>query len=142
MKKQTRTLLVKARRQIFGELAGNNLSKKAGDGFDFFELRPYVAGEDVRRIDWKRSAKMGEPYVKTFHEEKELQVVFVALLEGSLHFGTHRLKQEILCEGAALCGYGALKNADKFSLLEWQNENSYDLLAPTRSYQKLEEIKS
>ena len=138
MKKSTKALLLKAKKQIFGELAGNNLSKRAGDGFDFFELRPYAMGEDVRRIDWKRSAKMGEPYVKSFHEEKELQVVFVSLLSGGLHFGTHRLKQEVMCEIGTIVGYSAVKNADKFSLLSWQNKDNFTILPPTKSYHKID----
>ena len=124
MKKTTKALLLKARKQIFGELAGNNPSMKAGDGFDFYELRPYTSGEDVRRIDWKRSARMGEPYVRTFHEEREIQVILVPVMSGSLYFGTHRFKQEVVAEISALCGFGALKNGDRFSVVTWQDGNA------------------
>lgn len=124
MKTTTKALLLKARKQIFGELAGNNPSMKAGDGFDFYELRPYNTGEDVRRIDWKRSARMGEPYVRTFHEEREIQVIIAPVMSGSLHFGTHRFKQEVVAEISALCGFGALKNGDRFSVVQWQDEKA------------------
>lgn len=117
MKKNTRRLLIKARRNIFGELAGNNISSKSGDGFDFYELRPYDYGEDVRRIDWKRSAKMNEPYVKLFHEEREIQILIVPILTGSLSFGLKRLKQEVVAEVVALLGFSALKNSDRYAVL-------------------------
>lgn len=117
MRKNTRRLLIKARRNIFGELAGNNISSKSGDGFDFYELRPYSYGEDVRRIDWKRSAKMNEPYVKLFHEEREIQILIVPILTGSLGFGLRRLKQEVVAEIVALLGFSALKNSDRYSVL-------------------------
>ncbi len=117
MKALSKKLLIRARRNIFGELAGNNISLKSGDGFDFFELRPYNLGEDVRRMDWKASAKMGEPYVKLFHEEKELQVLIVPILSGSLRFGLQRLKQEVLAEIVALLGFSALKNGDRYAII-------------------------
>lgn len=122
MNKKAKHLLIKTRRNIFGELSGNNASLKGGDGFDFFELRPYMYGEDVRRIDWKRSAKMGTPYVKLFHEEREIQILIVPILSGSLHFGLERLKQDVLAEIVAILGFSAIKNGDRFSILECRGE--------------------
>ncbi len=120
--KIAKKLLIRAKKNIFGELAGNNISLKSGDGFDFFELRPYNLGEDVRRIDWKSSAKMNEPYVKLFHEEKQVQVLIAPILSGSLMFGLQRLKQETLCEIIALLGFSALKNSDTYSIIYEQNK--------------------
>ncbi len=122
MKKSTKRLLIKARRDIFGELSGNNISSRSGDGFDFYELRPYSYREDVRRIDWKRSAKMNEPYVKLFHEEKELQILIVPLLCGSLGFGVKKLKQSVVAEIVALLGFSAIKNSDRYTII-YQHEN-------------------
>lgn len=118
MNRQAKHLLIKTRRNIFGELAGNNISLKGGDGFDFFELRPYMYGEDVRRIDWKRSARMDVPYVKLFHEEREIQILIVPILSGSLHFGLKRFKQDVVAEIIAILGFSALKNSDRFAVLE------------------------
>ncbi len=122
MKKTTKRLLIKARRNIFGELSGNNISSRSGDGFDFYELRPYSYGEDVRRIDWKRSAKMNEPFVKLFHEEREIQILIVPILSGSLQFGIKRLKQDVVAEIVALLGFSALKNADRYSIITCKNK--------------------
>ncbi|PID48152.1 MAG: DUF58 domain-containing protein [Proteobacteria bacterium] len=123
MKIATKKLLIRAKRNIFGELAGNNISLKSGDGFDFYELRPYNYGEDVRRVDWKRSAKMGKPYVKLFHEEKELQILIVPILSGSLKFGLQRLKQDVVAEIVALLGFSALKNSDRYSVITCKNKD-------------------
>lgn len=121
---RTKTLILKAKKQTLANLSGNNPSLSIGDGFDFFELRTYNLGEDVRRIDWKRSAKMNEPYVKTYLQETQIKLVLVPILGGSLHFGLKRLKQEILVEVLSLLSFSALKNADLVSFCSWQNETA------------------
>ncbi len=110
-------ILIKAKKNIFGELSGNNISSKSGDGFDFYELKPYNFGEDVRRIDWKRSAKMNEPFVKYFHQEREIELIIVPILTGSLYFGLNKLKLELLIEILALLGFSALKNGDRYAIV-------------------------
>ncbi len=116
-------ILIKARKNIFGELSGNNISSKSGDGFDFYELKPYNFGEDVRRIDWKRSAKMNEPFVKYFHQEREIEIIIVPILTGSLFFGLQKLKIELLSEIVALFGFSAVKNGDRYAVVT-AKENS------------------
>lgn len=113
--KNTRQLLLKARRQIIGDRIGNNPSMFRGEGYDFIELREYVSGDDTRHIDWNITAKMQRPFVKVFREERELSVVTVAMLSGSLHFGKERFKIEALSEAVALIGYSALGNGDLFT---------------------------
>lgn len=121
---KAKTLILKARKQTLASLSGNNSSLSIGDGFDFFELRAYNLGEDVRKIDWKRSAKMNEPYIKTYLQETQIRLVLVPILSGSLHFGLKRLKQEILAEILALLSFSALKNSDLVSFCTWQNETA------------------
>ncbi len=113
-----KSLLIRAKKNIFGELAGNNISLKSGDGFDFFELKPYTLGEDIRRIDWKRSAKQNEPFVKLFHQEREIELIIVPILTGSLYFGLSRLKLELLAEIVALLGYASIKNGDRYAVVK------------------------
>lgn len=108
-------ILVRARRQVFSEMVGNNPSIFHGEGYDFIELREYMAGDDIRRIDWNITAKMQRPYIKIFREERELSVVLVSVLNGSVHFGSKKLKQESIAEVAALLGYSTLKNGDLLS---------------------------
>jgi len=108
-------ILVKARRQVFSEMIGNNSSIFHGEGYDFIELREYMPGDDIRHIDWNITAKMQKPYVKVFREERELSVALVSVLNGSVYFGSKRFKQELIAEIFALLGFSVLKNGDLLS---------------------------
>jgi len=108
-------ILLKAKKQVFGEMLGNNSSLFQGEGFEFTELREYVYGDDVRKIDWKTTAKLGKPFVKIYHEERELNVVTAVMMGGSSYFGTTRQKSKVMSELVALLGFSAVKNGDKFS---------------------------
>lgn len=113
--KNSRQILIKARRQIVGDRIGNNASMFRGEGYDFLELREYVSGDDTRHIDWNITAKMQRPYVKVFREERELSVVSVAMLGGALDFGKETRKIETLAEVVALIGYSAIGNGDLYA---------------------------
>ena len=115
MNKRLKTLLIKAKRQVFSEMVGNNPSLFHGEGYDFSELREYRIGDDIRKIDWTITAKLQKPYVKLFHEERELSVVTACMMGGSLFFGTNRIKQEVVAEVSAILGYSAVKNGDLFT---------------------------
>ncbi len=105
-------ILVRARRQVFSEMVGNNPSIFQGEGYDFIELREYMAGDDIRRIDWNITAKMQKPYIKIFREERELNVVIASVLNGSVHFGSKKFKQDVIAEVVAQLSYSTLKNGD------------------------------
>lgn len=94
---------------------GNNSSKYFGEGYDFAELREYQHGDDIKKIDWKITAKLKKPYVKLFHEERELNVSIVNILNGSLHFGTTRFKSEVAAEVAAILAFSAIKQNDPYT---------------------------
>jgi len=96
-------------------MLGNNVSLLHGQGFEFAELREYVYGDDVRKIDWKTTAKLGKPFVKLYHEERQLSVVVCAMMNGSVSFGTVRQKSELIAEVMAILGFSAIKNSDLFS---------------------------
>lgn len=108
-------ILVRAKRQVFSEMIGNNPSIFHGQGYDFVELREYMPGDDIRHIDWNVTAKLQQPFVKVFKEERELNIVIATLLGGSVYFGSIKFKQDIIAELAALLGYSALKNNDLLS---------------------------
>jgi uncharacterized protein (DUF58 family) len=124
-------ILIKTKRQIFSEVPANNPSIFEGEGFDFVELREYEYGDDVRKIDWNVTAKMQKPYIRIFREERELNIVIVALLSGSLHFGSKRFKQELLAEIVALLGFSAVKNSDRFSLFTY-DKSLIPIVRPTK----------
>ncbi|HEX5710365.1 MAG TPA: DUF58 domain-containing protein [Sulfuricurvum sp.] len=113
--KSSREILIRARRQIVGDRIGNNPSLFRGEGYDFIELREYISGDDTRHIDWNVTAKLRRPYVKVFREERELNIVSVAMLGGALDFGRERLKRESVAEAVALIGYSAIGNGDMFT---------------------------
>jgi len=108
-------ILVRARRQVFSEMVGNNPSIFQGEGYDFIELREYMPGDDIRHIDWNITAKMQKPYIKIFKEERELNIVVASMLNGSVHFGAKKFKQELIAEIAANLSYAVLHNGDLLS---------------------------
>lgn len=115
MNKTVKKIILKTKKQVYGDMLGNNASLFQGEGFEFAELREYVYGDDVRKIDWKTTAKLGKPFVKIYKEERELNVVVVSLLSGSTYFGTVKQKSAIIAEVAATLGFSAIKNSDLFS---------------------------
>ena len=108
-------ILVRAKRQVFSEMVGNNPSIFQGEGYDFIELREYMPGDDIRHIDWNITAKLQTPYIKIFREERELNVVIASVLNGSVHFGSKKFKQDVIAEVVALLGFSVLKNGDLLS---------------------------
>jgi len=108
-------ILVRARRQVFSELIGNNPSIFHGEGYDFIELREYMPGDDIRHIDWNITAKKQQPYIKVFREERELNVVLASMLNGSVHFGSKKFKQELIAEITAMLSFSAIRNGDLLS---------------------------
>lgn len=134
-------ILVRSRRQVFSEMVGNNPSIFKGEGYDFVELREYSAGDDIRYIDWNITAKMRKPYIKIFKEERELNVALVCLLNGSVYFGSHKLKQETIAEIAALLGFSVLKNGDLLSSYIFTNEMNFHS-KPTKKIHTVQKIVS
>ena len=115
MNSKAKTIILKTRKQVFGALNGNNISAFRGEGFEFAELREYIYGDDIRTIDWKTTAKLGKPYVKVYHEERELNIVVSSMLSGSTFFGVAKPKSEYIVELMAILGYSAIRNKDLFS---------------------------
>ena len=84
----------------------------------FSEVREYQFGDDVRDIDWNVTARFHRPYVKVFEEERELTVMLLIDVSGSLEFGTqHQLKKEMVTEIAATLAFSAIQNNDKIGVV-------------------------
>ncbi len=131
MNKKAKKIILKTKKQVYGDMLGNNASLFQGEGFEFAELREYVYGDDVRKIDWKTTAKLGKPFVKIYKEERELNVVVVTMLGGSMYFGTVKQKSDIAAEVTATLGFSAVKNADLFSHMLFADK-LYDLSKPSK----------
>ena len=109
-------IVAKSKKYIYGELLGEHNSKQIGDGYDFAKIRPYEYGENIRRVDPFATAKTGEIYLRSFYESREVNVEVIALMSGSLFFGTNELKQEKVAQAISVLGFGAIKNSDSFTL--------------------------
>ena len=102
-------------RNIF---AGQYHSAFKGRGMDFSEVREYQYGDDVRDIDWNVTARFHRPYVKVFEEERELTVMLLIDVSGSLNFGTStQLKRDLVTEIAATLAFSAIQNNDKIGVI-------------------------
>jgi uncharacterized protein (DUF58 family) len=128
---KTQEILIKTRRNIFGQNAGGSPSLFSGNGLDFKELREYEIGDDVRKINWKVTAKAGRPFVNLFNEERELNIVVAFMVSGSIYFGSKRFKQELMAEILALISYSTLKNDDRLSTLFFSDREEF-FMPPTK----------
>ena len=105
-------------RLIDDRLSGDYHSTFKGQGVEFDEVRPYIAGDDVRSIDWNVTARTGVPYIKRFAEERELTVVFMVDISGSQAYGSSgRSKIELAAEVTSLLALTAIRNQDKIGLI-------------------------
>ncbi len=86
--RQVRRLQLQAGMRVDSLFSGNYRSAFRGRGMEFEEVRPYVPGDDVRRIDWNVTARTGQPYVKEFREERQLTLVLALDVSGSVGFGS------------------------------------------------------
>src|SRR5438874_4360127 len=116
--RQVRRLQLRARRAVEDLLGGEYHSAFKGTGLAFEEVRAYQPGDDVRTIDWNVTARMGQPFLKRFVEERELTVLFLVDASASLAFGSRRQpKREVVAELAALLAFAALHNNDRVGLV-------------------------
>lgn len=116
--KKVRKIEIKTRGLSQNIFAGQYHSAFKGRGMAFAEVREYQFGDDVRDIDWNVTARFRKPYVKVFEEERELTVMLLVDVSGSLDFGTHsRMKSEMATEIAATIAYSAIQNNDKIGVV-------------------------
>ena len=109
-----RGLSLHGRRSALAPLQGGHRSALRGRGLEFEEVRPYVAGDDARNIDWRVTARRGRPHTKLFREERERPVWLLADLHPGLYFGSRRqLKSALLLRAAALLGWVAVQGGDR-----------------------------
>ncbi|SFV53239.1 hypothetical protein MNB_SV-6-42 [hydrothermal vent metagenome] len=132
-------LKIKAKEQVYTLLSGNNLSKLHGEGYDLSEIREYQIGDDVRKINWMITAKMGKPYIKELHANRELSIVVSTMMDGSLYFGKTDAKQQKLAEVVALLGYASLHSGDTFSAIS-HTDRGVRFLPPTKEIYSIDTL--
>lgn len=116
--KQVRQIEIKTRGVVNEVFSGEYHSVFKGRGMEFSEVREYQVGDDIRSIDWNVTARLGHPFIKIFEEERELTLMLLVDLSGSLNFGSiSKTKQQIATEISAILAFSALKNNDKVGLI-------------------------
>jgi len=116
--KRVRKIEIKARGLSSNIFAGQYHSAFKGRGMAFSEVREYQFGDDVRDIDWNVTARFHRPYVKVFEEERELTVMLLIDVSGSLDFGTRKqMKRDMVTEIAATIAFSAIQNNDKIGVV-------------------------
>ena len=116
--KKIRQIEIRTRRLVQESMAGQYHSAFRGTGMDFEEVREYQPGDEVRSIDWNVTARMNHAFVKKFREERELTVLLVVDLSGSLRFGSGtQSKRELAAEIASVLAFSAVRNQDRVGLV-------------------------
>jgi uncharacterized protein (DUF58 family) len=116
--KKISSIHIKSNYLVNDILAGEYESAFRGRGMEFEEVREYIPGDDIRNIDWNVTARMGHPYVKMFHEERELTIMLMIDVSSSGQFGSVKeLKNEVSAEIAAILAFTAIKSNDKVGLI-------------------------
>lgn len=109
---------IHTRKAIAGTQVGRRVTRKAGSGFEFDQIRPYQFGDDIRCIDWKNFAKTGSLYVKQYLEERNRTFMICLDISSSLLFSsTHQLKSEVVQNIAAVLALVAQSGGDKVGLI-------------------------
>ncbi len=125
--RQIRRLHVQAGRRVDSLLQGEYRSAFKGSGMEFDEVRPYVPGDEVRRIDWNVTARTGEPFLKTFREERELTLLLLMDISGSVRFGGggkdgRTDKRLQLARAAGGLAFSALRSGDRVGLVTFTDK--------------------
>ena len=104
-------------------MAGEYVSAFKGRGMEFSEVREYQPGDDVRLIDWNVTARMNQPFIKEFKEERELTLMLLVDVSSSGGFGSaEKLKNEVSAEIASILAFAAIKNNDKIGLIVFSDK--------------------
>ncbi len=116
--KKVRRIEIKTRRLSNHIFSGEYHSNFKGRGMTFSEVRAYEIGDDIRAIDWNVTAKLNQPHIKVFEEERELTLMLLVDVSGSENFGSrNQLKREMITEICATLAFSAIQNNDKVGVL-------------------------
>jgi len=118
-----RAIQIKTSHMVTELMAGEHVSAFKGRGLEFNAVREYTPGDDVRLIDWNVTARMDQPFIKEYIEERELNVMLMVDVSSSGEFGsTGKFKNEISAEVASILAFAAIRNNDKIGLIVFSNK--------------------
>ena len=133
--RQVRLIELQTARLVDQHLAGSYQSVFKGQGIAFAEVRAYEPGDDVRAIDWNVTARTGAPHIKQFTEERELTVMLLVDMSGSLDLGSRGLtKRQLVARLVATFAFSAIRNNDRVGVIGYTDE--VELFVPPRSGRK------
>jgi len=133
--KKVKRIELKSRRKTSNLFMGEYQSSFKGRGMIFSEIRPYQYGDDVRNIDWNKTAHFNEPYVKVFEEERELTMILMVDVSASEEFGTKKqFKSDTIAEICATLAFSAITYNDKVGLILFSEE--IELFIPPKKGKK------
>jgi uncharacterized protein (DUF58 family) len=116
--KKVRKIEIKTRRLSNHIFSGEYHSHFKGRGMTFSEVRKYHQGDDIRDIDWNVTAKLNEPHIKIFEEERELTMMLMVDVSKSESFGTRvQQKRDLITELCAVLSFSAIQNNDKVGVI-------------------------
>jgi uncharacterized protein (DUF58 family) len=128
--KKVRRIEIKTKKTVEEMLSGNYHSAFKGSGIEFDTVKEYTFDDDVKNIDWNVTARTNKAYVKTYTEERELNVIIAIDASASQKFGTTKFKKDISLEVAALLSFSALRNQDKVGLIIFSDK--IDIFIPPK----------
>lgn len=116
--KKVKQIEIRSKKKTNSILMGDYHSAFKGQGMTFSEVRQYQFGDDIRRIDWNKTAHFQETFVKIMEEERELSVIFLVDISASMNYGSKTaLKRDYIAEICASIGFSAVGNNDKVGLI-------------------------
>ncbi len=130
--KKVKQIEIRTKKKSEATLMGQYHSAFKGQGMTFSEVRPYQFGDEIRRIDWNKTARFREPFVKVMEEERELTMMLLVDISASMDYGSHtQLKREFVAEIAASVGFSAAGNNDKVGLILFADK-VYKVIPPQK----------
>ncbi|MCF7980406.1 MAG: DUF58 domain-containing protein [Pseudomonadales bacterium] len=127
-------LKLSKQRKVLSLQAGLHSSKFRGRGIDFAEVRAYQAGDDIRTIDWRVTARTGRPHTKLYTEERERPALVIVDQSQSMFFGSHvAFKSVIAAQAASLLAWSALARGDRIGGIVFSDDQHRDI-RPRRSH--------
>lgn len=130
--RKVKQIEIRTKKKSEATLMGQYHSAFKGQGMTFSEVRPYQFGDEIRRIDWNKTARFREPFVKVMEEERELTMMLLVDISSSMDYGTRtQLKREFVAEIAASVGFSAAGNNDKVGLILFADK-VYKVIPPQK----------
>lgn len=121
--KKVRRIEISTRRTVDTILSGQYHTRFKGQGMQFSDFREYYAGDDIRHIDWKVTARTQSAHIKKFEEERDLTIYLLVDVSNSRNFGSQgKTKGEALAEVCALLAFTAVRNNDKVGLILFSDQ--------------------